>query len=46
MHKLSKICKELSVSKPTLYNWEKQGIIKFQKLGYINFISDEDRTNY
>ncbi len=44
MHKLSKICKELSVSRPTLYNWEKQGIIKFHKIGYINFISDEDRN--
>ncbi len=44
MHKLTKICKELGISKPTLYNWEKKGIIKFHKVGKLNFISDEDRN--
>jgi predicted site-specific integrase-resolvase len=40
----SKVCKELGISRPTLYNWEKKGIVKFHKIGYINFISDEDRN--
>jgi putative resolvase len=44
MHKLSKICKELDISRPTMYNWEKKGIVKFHKIGSINFISDEDRN--
>ena len=44
MHKLTKICKELNITKPTLYNWEKQGLVKFQKIGHLNFISDEERN--
>ena len=44
MHKLSKISKELKVSKTTLRNWHKKGIIKFHTVGGMNFITDEDRN--
>jgi putative resolvase len=44
MHKISKICKELNISRPTLYNWVKKDIIHFHKIGSINFISDDDRN--
>lgn len=44
MHKLTKICEELKITKPTLYNWKKKGIIVFHKIGGLNFISDGDRN--
>lgn len=44
MHKLSKICEELSVTRQTLYNWKKAGYIEFHKIGGLNFISDKDRN--
>lgn len=39
-YKISEVVKLLGISKPTLYNWEKQGLLKIQrsKSGGLNFI--------
>ena len=43
-YKISEVVKLLGISKPTLYNWEKQGLLKIQrsKSGGLNFISQSE----
>lgn len=42
MIKLTKLAKDLNVTKATLYNWRKQGKIHFSKKhGKINYVSNE-----
>jgi putative resolvase len=42
--KLSKVAKDLNVTKQTLWNWKNKGLIEFHKVGSINFI-DKDTYN-
>ncbi len=41
MLKLSKLAKDLGVSKVTLYNWKREGKINFIKSGNLNYVSVE-----
>lgn len=41
MIKLSKVAKDLGITKPTLWNWMHEGKIKFHKRGNLNFIDNE-----
>ena len=41
MLKLSKLAKDLGVSKVTLYNWKREGKIDFIKSGNLNYVSVE-----
>jgi putative resolvase len=38
MIKLSKFAKDLKVTKMTLWNWRKKGLIEFIKIGSINYV--------
>ncbi len=41
--RISKVCKELEISRQTIYNWKKNGKIKtFKSLGGYNFISIDE----
>lgn len=40
--KLSKVAKDLNVTKATLWNWKHKGNINFTKIGSMNFISLND----
>lgn len=42
MIKLSKLAKDLNVTKATLWNWRKTGKISFVKIGSLNFVTVDD----
>ena len=42
MIKLSKLAKDLGVTKVTLWNWKHKGLISFIKVGSMNYVSVED----
>lgn len=42
MVKLSIAAKRLGVTRMTLWNWKKKGIIEFHKIGHMNYIKSED----
>jgi len=44
MYKISKIAKELNVSRTTIFNWHKDGIITLYKIGKLNFVTEEDKN--
>jgi len=39
---ISQGCKYLGVTRQTIYNWEKQGKIRFTKVNGRNFISEKE----
>lgn len=39
MIKLSKFAKDLGVSKVTLWNWKNKGLLEFQKIGSMNYVT-------
>ena len=39
--KLSKVAKDLNITKATLWNWKHKGYINFTKMGSMNFITVE-----
>lgn len=42
MIKLSKLAKDLNVTKVTLWNWKNKGLINFIKVGSMNYVSVDD----
>ena len=44
MFKLSRVAKELGITKMTLWNWKAKGLLEFHKIGSLNFI-DLDTFN-
>lgn len=42
MIKLSRVARDLGVSKMTLWNWKSRGLLNFHKIGSMNFITTDD----
>lgn len=46
MIKISKLAKDLKVSKMTLWNWKKKGLIEFIKIGSLNYVDVETYNKF
>lgn len=46
MIKISKFAKDLKVTKMTLWNWRKKGLIEFIKIGSINYVDIETYNKF